>query len=335
MHILLAGGTGFIGQHVAQQALERGFELSLLVRRPQAAAALRLQENGAVLVEGDLNDRASLDRAFAVVRPDVYMHSAGWYELGLARARRQAMWNVNVTGLEHALGAAAQAGVERVLLTSSTTAHGDTDDELVAEGFQRRAPPRSWYEQTLVAARQVADRFLARGLPLVIGSPAQVIGPGDHSAYGQLFRLYLRGLLPPLVWAPQGAFSFVHVQDVARALLTLAERADPGQEYFISGSVMTNREMLSTWTRELGRRTHFVWLPYPLALATGAAAAPLLRLFGQPAFISTEVVRSSYVSFRYSSERIQQAFGVRLRSAEQAWQDTIRAERELLAERSG
>lgn len=333
MHILLAGGTGFIGQQVARQALERGFELSLLVRQPQAPAALRLQARGARLVEGDLDNRTALDRAFAALRPDVYLHSAGWYELGLARARRQAMWNVNVAGLEHALGAAAEAGVGRVVLTSSTTAHGDTGGELVAEGFQRRTAPRSWYEHTLVAARQVADRFLAGGLPLVIGSPAQVIGPGDHSAYGQLFRLYLRRLLPPLVWAPQGAFSFVHVQDTARALLALAERGEAGNEYFISGSVMTNREMLATWSRELGRRTRFVWLPYPLALATGALAAPLLRLFGQPAFISPEVVRSSYVSFRYSSERIQQEIGVALRSAEQAWQDTIRAERELLAER--
>ena len=109
---------------------------------------------------------------------------------------------------------------------------------------------------------------------------------------------------------------------------------EPGQEYFICGSVMTNREMLSTWAEELGRNTRFVWLPYPLAMAVGALAAPFLRLLGKPAFISTEVVRSSYASFRYEGEKVQRTTGVKLRSAEEAWIDTIDAERELL-KRSG
>jgi nucleoside-diphosphate-sugar epimerase len=164
---------------------------------------------------------------------------------------------------------------------------------------------------------------------LIIGSPAQVIGPEDHSVYGQLFRLYLRRLLPPAVWAPSGAFSFVHVEDVAKALLGLVEHGEAGEEYFICSSVMTNREMLRTWTGRLGRKTRFVWLPRPLAMAVGFAAAPLLRLLGQQAFISPEVVRSSYVSFRYRGDKVRQATGLSIRSASEAWSDTIEAERKL------
>lgn len=329
MRLMIAGGTGFIGRHLSGLALERGWDLTLLVRDPQSEAAGELHQRGAQLVQGDITHREQMRSALDTIRPDVYLHNAGWYELGIPRSKRRAMWRVNVSGLDNALAAAAATGVRRVVMTSSTTAHGDTGGEVVAEGFQRSAPPLSWYENTLIEARQVADRYRAAGLQLIIGSPAQVIGPGDHSVYGQLFRLYLRHLLPPTVWAPGGSFSFVHVEDTAQALLGLVEHGEPGEEYFICSSVMTNRQMLKTWAGHLGRKTRFVWLPRPLAIGVGFAAAPILRLIGQEAFISPEVVRSSYVSFRYRGDKIRQATGVAIRTAAQAWIDTIEVERAL------
>jgi hypothetical protein len=92
---------------------------------------------------------------------------------------------------------------------------------------------------------------------------------------------------------------------------------------------MTNREMLATWVEALDRRSVFMWLPQPLAIVTGALMAPVLRLVGQPAFISPEVVRSSFVSFRYSSEKIRDEIGVTFRNARQAWMDTIHGELKL------
>jgi len=334
MKVMIAGGTGFIGRSLTGFALERGWDVNLLVRAIRGAPALKLERDGAHLFEGDITDRTALRSVFEQVKPDVYMHNAGWYELGIPRSRRQEMMRVNVMGLENSLAVAVEAGVGRIVYTSSTTALGDTGGELVAEGFRRSAPPLSWYEQTLIEARRLAECFISQGAPLILGCPAQVIGPGDHSAYGQLFRLYLRRLLPPTVWAPQGAFSFVHVEDAARALVGLAEHGRAGEEYFICGSVMTNREMLATWAGELGRRTRFLWLSYPLAMAVGYAAAPLLHLLGQPAFISPEVVRSSYASFRYRGDKLREATGVTMRSAREAWSDTIKAERELLSNRN-
>ncbi|MFN2148265.1 MAG: NAD-dependent epimerase/dehydratase family protein [Anaerolineales bacterium] len=333
MRVFIAGGTGFIGTYLSRFALERGWQVTLIVRDLQHESARWLETQGAFLVEGDITDREGMASIFQDHKPNVYIHNAGWYELGISSRQRAAMQRVNVDGLENALAAAEAAGVDRIVLTSSTTALGDTGGEQVSEGFRRIKPPLSWYESTLVEARKIADRYIARGLPLILGCPAQVIGPGDHSAYGQLFRLYLRRLLPPAVWAPDGAFSFVHVEDTARALVELVEKGTPGEEYFICGSVMTNREMLSTWAEALGRRTRFLWLSYPLAMATGLLAAPFLRLLGKPAFISTEVVRSSYASFRYDGEKVQQTTGVKLRRAPQAWTDTIQAERKSLLEK--
>jgi hypothetical protein len=61
-------------------------------------------------------------------------------------------------------------------------------------------------------------------------------------------------------------------------------------------------------------------------MVVGHLAAPLLRLTGQPAFISPEVVRSSFVSFRYSDQKARSELGLSLRSAKEGWSDTIEVE---------
>jgi nucleoside-diphosphate-sugar epimerase len=329
MRILIAGGTGFIGKRLSAGALARSWDVYLLVRDPGSKAARDLQMQGAKLIVGDLTQTETMHAAFKVSSPDAYLHCAGWYELGIPHRAHHRMREVNVGGLENALAAARAYGEPRIVITSSTTALGDTGGEVADESFRRISPPGSWYEQTLIEANMVIERARHTGQEIIVGRPAQVIGPGDHSPYGQLFRMYLRRLLPPLVWGPEGAFSFVHVEDAARALLSLVQLGQPGEDYFIAGGVMTNREMLDTWVTALGRRGGFLWLPLPLALFTGGLTAPLLRMFGQQAFISIEVVRSSFVSFRYSSEKIRRELGVDFRGAEQAWLDTIREEQEI------
>jgi hypothetical protein len=75
-----------------------------------------------------------------------------------------------------------------------------------------------------------------------------------------------------------------------------------------------------------GRRPPSIWLPRSIAIAQSFFAAPLIRALGHPAFISPEVVRSSFVSFRYRSDKAQDHLGAVFRTAEVAWQETLLAE---------
>jgi nucleoside-diphosphate-sugar epimerase len=237
---------------------------------------------------------------------------------------------VNVDGVELVLSLAAEAGVERVVYTSSTTAIGDTAGAVVDEHFERVAPPYSWYEATKAEAHQLARRHQRAGEPVVIAAPAQIVGPGDHSPFGIMGRLFLRRRLPPVAWGPDGAFTFGHVEDVAEAILRLGENGRTGEVYFLAGETLTVRELAGVW-KDIERRTPFwLWLPRPLALTQGALLAPLLRWLRQPAFLSPEVVRSGYASFRYRSDKAITELGVELRPAAQAWADTFEAERKLI-----
>ena len=331
MRVFLTGGTGFIGQPLTRALLKRGWEVTALVRHPESAEAKALQAAGAKLAPGDVTERESMRTAMAGV--DLVFHNAGWYELGVVGQAREKMRVINVLGTENTLGLAVELHIPKIVYTSSTTAFGDTGGVVVDESFQRSSPCLTVYEQTKTEAHAIARRYQQQGAPIVIVCPAQVIGPGDHSPYGWFARLYVRGWLPPAVWAPDAVFTMGHLDDVTEAMALAADKGQPGQTYFLGGTVITMRDMIKTWSRTPGGFKPFLWMPRPLALLSGALSEPLLRLLGLPAFLSREVIRSSYVSFRYSSAKAERELGAKFRSAEQAWLDTLAAERTKLKNR--
>ncbi len=328
MRIFLTGGTGFIGQPLTRALLKRGWQVTALTRNPESAKAKAIQALGAKLVQGDATNRESMRMAMAGV--DLVFHNAGWYELGVVGQARERMRAVNVLGTEHTLGLAIELHIPKILYTSTTTALGDTGGVVVDESFQRTSPTLTHYEQTKTEAHAIALRYQQQGAPIVIVCPAQVIGPGDHSPYGWFARLYVRGWLPPAVWAPDAAFTMGHLDDVAEAMALAAEKGQLGQTYFLGGTAITMRGMIETWSRTPGGLKPFLWMPRPLALLSGALSEPLLRLLGLPAFLSREVVLGSYVSFCYSSAKAERDLEAKFRTAEQAWLDTLEAERARL-----
>lgn len=330
LRIMITGGTGFIGRRLTAAALARGAIVFVLTRRPEREAARVLALAGARLLLGDVTDRESVRRALEVARPQRLFHNAGWYELGISHRRRRQMRAVNVDGVEIVLSLAAELGVEHVIYTSSTTALGDTGGLVADEGFQRRAPAASWYETTKAEAHALALRHQQAGEPVVIVAPAQVVGSGDHSPFGVMARLFLRRRLPPIGWAPQGAFTFAHVDDVAQAMLAAGEQGRAGEVYFLAGETLTLRELMGVWKRSQGRTPVRLWLPRPMALAMAVLTAPILRASGQTAFLSPEAVRSGFVSFRYSSAKAIGQLGAAFRPAAQAWEETMQAERALM-----
>jgi dihydroflavonol-4-reductase len=328
MKIFLTGGTGFVGQPLAKALLTRGWQVLALVRSPEGAEAQALAALGATLARGDVTDRESL-RA-PMTGADLVFHNAGWYELGLPRAAQAKMRAINVDGTDNVLSLAVELKIPRLVYTSTGNVLGDTGGALVDETFERRAPILTIYEQTKTDAHAIARRYQAQGAPVVIVCPTVVLGVGDHSPFGWFVRMYVRGLLAPMVWAPEGVFTFVHVDDCAEAMALACERGRPGETYILGGGALSMREVVALWKRTPGGLKPFLWLPRPLALLTGILGEPLLRLLGLPAFLSREAVVNSYVCFRFSAARAERELGARFRTAEQAWLDTLAGERAAL-----
>jgi dihydroflavonol-4-reductase len=334
MKVFLTGGTGFIGTRLAERLVARGWQVTVLTRSGASPVSADPRVGAATGVKGDITDKEALRAAMIAAEPDLVFHNAGWYELGVSSSQKDKMTAINVGGTENTLGLAVELKIPRIVYTSSTTAIGDTGGQMVDETFERTAPYLTHYEKTKTEAHAIARRFQHEGAPLIIACPAQVLGPGDHSPYGWFGRLYVRGLLPPVIWAPEGVFTFGHVEDVAEGLALVAEKGRSGETYFLSGSPLAMRQIAPVWKQAVGGLPPFIFLPRPLAVLQGLLVEPLLRLLGLPAFISREVVEGSYVSFRYSPAKAQGELGWQSRSAEQAWIDTLREEKERLRRKS-
>ena len=331
--VFLTGGTGFIGQPLSKALLDRGWQVTALVRQTSSPAAQVVYQLGAALAPGDVTDRESMRSAMAGA--DIVIHNAGFYEFGLAARGRQKAQKINVDGTDNVLSLALELGIPRTVYVSTTWAYGESGPELRDETFVRNTGYRSFYEQSKSEAHELALSYQQRGLPLVIASPNGVAGPNDHGIWGYFIRLYVNNWMPPLTWSPDTLHSTVAVQDVAEGIALVAEKGRLGESYLLCGEPRTLREHLAIWNEKPGGSKQRIWLPTGLAAFSFWPLEPLLRLIGLPAFLSRESARVGGSNLNYSSAKARREFGWQCRGSRSMWHEIIDAERALLAERRG
>ncbi len=331
MQVFLTGGTGFIGRSLTQALLQRGWNVTALVRKPGSPQAQALSKTGAQLATGDVTARESMRAAMQGAQ--MVIHNAGAYELGVDAAGRQRMQTINIKGTENVLSLAHELGVPRSIYVSTVQAFGDSGPELRDETFTRNAPYRSAYEQSKAEAHTIASQYQGRGLPLVIVCPNGVIGPNDHSIWGYFVRLYINKLLPPMAWSPQSRFSLVDVNDLAEGIALAVEKGRAGETYLLCGESKSLRELFVYWADRPGAFKPRFWLPPRLAEFSFWPLEPLQRAVGLPAFLSRETVVAGSGNLNYSSEKAQRELGWTHKTAREMWLNAIDGELALLAKR--
>lgn len=329
MKIFLTGGTGFIGQPLTKSLLANGWDVTVLVRNPDAPQARIIKKFGATLVQGDATDRESM-RA-AMTGADVVIHNCGHYELGVTAAGQERMVAVNVQGTKNVLGLAHELSVSRTIYISTVFAYGDSGPELRDETFVPDKPGNSTYEITKKEAHRIANSYQSQGMPLTIICPNGVIGPGDHSHIGHFLRLYLNKIMPPVAWSPDSIYTLVDLQDLTLGITLAVEKGKVGETYFLCGEPISLREMFQMWGRKPGAFPPKLWLPAKLAAVVMAPIAPLLRALGLPAFMSPELVMATSGNLNYSSVKAQRELGWMHKSAEKMWADVIDKELAYIA----
>jgi nucleoside-diphosphate-sugar epimerase len=276
VRIFATGTTGFLASRVAERLRARGDTVVALVRDPDKAALLR--KVGREVVVGDLSDPDALRRGCEGC--DAVLHAAAIYEIGISAKRRTEMYEANVRGTEHVLGAALDARVGKVVHVSSVVVFGDTRGQVVDESYRRADGFTSYYEETKTLAHRVAEGLIARGLPCVIAQPGQLYGPRDHSGIGALFRATVAGRLPALTFGDLG-LDFVHVDDAADGIVRCLDRGRPGEAYVLGGELVRLRDAIRILAALAGKPAPRLEVP-PAILRFAARVRPELA----------EVVRS-------------------------------------------
>lgn len=317
---LVTGASGFVGSHVARQLVAAGHSVRILAR---PSSDLRALEGVSVeRVEGELRDAGSLARAMRGIQR--VFHVAADYRLW-ARDPEE-IYGSNVEGTRSLLAAAREAGVERIVYTSTvaTIAVPMRDGSLPNEETHATLGQMiGHYKRSKFLAEQEAISAAAAGVPVVVVNPTAPVGPGDWkpTPTGRIILDFLNGKMPAYV---DTGLNVAAVEDVAAGHLLAAEKGRIGERYILGGVNMTLKQILDVLSRIAGRRAPRVKMPHAVALAAGYADQWFSRLAGREPQIPVEGVKMSRHRMFVATDKASRELGYAPTSAEAALERAVR-----------
>ncbi len=269
MRILISGGAGFLGAHLARALLERGDEVTCLdlVGSSPLLDGLPLRT-----ARADVSSWAELFHAVGEARPEVIFHAAGILS-AFAEERPQAAFSANAIGTYNVLEAATLLGVPRVVFTSTIATYGPGVPKTVDEETPQRAT--TMYGVTKAFGENLGAYYWRRfgldfrgvRLPSVIGAGR---GPGGASAYSSLIVSEPARGRPYVAPVEESTrFPVAYVKDAVAALIALADADGAGlrrRVYGIAGLSPTAAELAAA-VRQAVPNAEITFEPDPALVA--------------------------------------------------------------------
>jgi len=313
--VLVTGGTGVVGRPLVERLVHDGVDVRALARSDDSASALR--ELGAEPARGDVLDAEALEAAMRGC--ELVYHAAGFNAFCVRDPAP--MFEVNVRGSENVVRAAAQAGVERVVYTSSAASLGERKGTVGSEESPHRGSFLSAYERSkFEAERAVLAAAEKTGAAVVCVNPASVQGPGRATGSTKLLLDYLNGRLKAVV---DSTLSLVDVDDCTTGHVLAAERGKPGERYVLSSATLTVREGLALLTRISGIEQPVRTVPPWVAMAVAAAAEAVAWARRDTPRICRELARTLTHGHAYDGTKAGRELGLRYTPIEETLRRTI------------
>jgi len=323
MTVVVTGASGHVGANLVRALLDQGRSVRALVHHDRRG----IEGLDVEIAEGDVRDRASLERVFAGA--EIVYHCAAC--ISIQRRDSSLVEACNVVGPRNVVEACLRCGVRRLIHFSSVHAfqqhpRNEILDETRAQvgsdraNGSRRAPA---YDRSKAAGEREVRQGIARGLDAVILNPTAVIGPHDYrpSHIGQVLLDLCRHRLPSLI---EGGYNWVDVRDVVEGALHAEQRAETGASYLLSGHWVAVRELAAAVAEWSGAPAPRLVCPTWLA----AAAAPLFVAWGRlrderPLFTPLSVLALRESNRAVSHARATQDLAYHPRPFQQTVADTL------------
>ncbi len=320
MKVFITGATGFVGSHVARAYAAQGADLRLLTR---PSSDLRAIEGlaGAESVRGDLRNGAGFKAA--LLGCDALVHVAADYRLWVPDAAE--MFRANVDGTRDLLRVAREAGVGRVVYTSSVATMGfQTDGTIVDEATPvSLAAMIGPYKRSKFLAEQVAIEAARAGQHVVLLNPTTPIGAGDRkpTPTGRIVVDFLNRRFPAYV---DTGLNLVDVDEVARMHLVALDRGTPGERYILGGENLTLKQILDRMSSITGLPSPKLRVPHTVAMLFAMFDETVTgRLRGREPRATVEAVRMGRKKMFASSAKAERDLGFAVKPVYHALREAI------------
>ncbi len=317
---LITGATGLVGSAVARKLVAEGTTVRALVRRGSPRS--HLEGLGLEFIEGDMRDAQSVRAAMVGIRH--VFHVAADYRLW-ARDPNE-IFAANVDGTRIVMQEAKNAGVERIVYTSSVATIAVRDDGSPADesiGLKVEDGIGA-YKRSKIAAERLVEAMVAdEQLPAVIVNPSTPIGPRDvkPTPTGRIIVEAARGRMPGFL---DTGLNLVHVDDVADGHLAALKHGAIGERYILGGQDVLLADMLADIAGLVGRRPPRWQIPRAAAISFAYVAEATARLTGRDPFTTLDGIRMADHHMFFTAAKAERDLGFRPRPYRVALEDAIR-----------
>ena len=303
--VFITGATGFIGASIVRELLKDGQEVRALVRAGSNTANLAGLD--VELWQGDLLDHDSLRQGLQGC--GALYHAAADYRLWTRDPAE--MYRINVDGTAAILEAALRNDLERVVYTSSVGTLGNPGDG--TPGTEATPVALSdmvgHYKKSKFLAERAAEKFVAKGLPLVIVNPSTPVGPLDvkPTPTGKIIVDFLNRKMPAYL---DTGLNIIAVEDCARGHILAAERGRIGEKYILGNSNLTLRDIFGMLSAITGQAAPKVRLPYMPILLAAYVNESLSRITGKEPLIPLAGVQMAAKYMYFDSAKAVRELGL-------------------------
>jgi len=305
MKTFVTGATGFIGASIVRELLKDGREVRALVRAGSDTSNLAGLD--VEFQRGDLRDHASLLQGLKGC--DVLYHAAADYRLWTRDPSE--MYRVNVDGTVAILGAALENGLSRVVYTSSVGTLGNPGDG--RPGTETTPVTLTdmvgHYKKSKFLAELEAEKFVSKGLPLVIVNPSTPVGPLDikPTPTGKIIFDFLNRKMPAYL---DTGLNIIAVEDCARGHIMAERKGRIGEKYILGNTNLTLRDIFGLLEEITGLSAPRIRLPYTPILLAAYVNEGIARLTGKEPLIPLAGVQMAAKFMYFDSSRAVQELGL-------------------------
>jgi len=316
--ILITGGTGFLGTHIVRQLIDSG---ARNLRVMASNVSEWMTDAGVEPVTGSVADREKV--AEAVRNVSAIFHLAG--KVSRDNEDAAAMNKVHLEGTRVLCEAAKEAGVQTIVLASSSgTIAVSEDEEILDETFPQPVEIISqwaYYASKYYQERAAIENFDGEGRKLVIMNPTLLLGPADDRLSSTKIVLDFLGRKIP--YCPSGGLSIVDARDAATAFIAALEKGEHQEKYLLGSANMTFAEFFGRLERLSGISAPILKVPKRVAVGGSSLIESVFKNWGKASPVATKEVEQAEHFWYFDSAKAKEKLAFEPRDPQETLNDTI------------
>ncbi len=321
MKTLITGANGYIGNHLAEELLGRGYQVNALMLK--GTDAHKLDYLPVNVFFGDVCQAETLEPALEGC--DTVFHLAS--VVGIWAKDPNVFHNVNVVGTDTLLKTCLRKGVRRVVVVSSCGVFGlshenQTLDERTDNGANLTDP----YEVSKYRQVEVSKKYLDYGLEVVFVYLSRVFGPGIKSEGNSITGIIegiLNGTWRIIPGNGKTIANYAFVNDVVNGMFQAMVRGRSGEGYILGGENLSYFQLFGFVEELSGRHFNLTRIPFPLMWMVGLVEGLRSKLTSKKPFITTFIARKFTTNAIFSCQKAQNEIGYTVTPVKEAVRQTL------------